>query len=177
VRKAADAELPDKVAMVTAASEGLGYACALRLAEAGCRVAICGRRANVLDAARAEIERRAQGEVCAVPADLTRPDQIEGFVRRATERFQRVDILVVNTGHIPYGGLDDLREEEWYAAFELILMSAVRLCRLVTPLMRGHGGWGYRLHHLGSRERIGAPAPALERHAGRRGCLSEIAVA
>jgi 3-oxoacyl-[acyl-carrier protein] reductase len=125
--------------MVTAASEGLGYACALRLAEAGCRIAICGRRANVLDAARAAIQRRAGGEVCALPADLTQPDQIDAFVRHATARFERVDILVVNTGHIPYGGLHDLHERDWYAAFELILMSAVRLTRLVTPLMRGQG--------------------------------------
>jgi 3-oxoacyl-[acyl-carrier protein] reductase len=140
VREAADTDLSDKVAMVTAASEGLGYACALRLAEAGCRVAICGRRASVLDAARAQIEQQVKREVCAVPTDLTRPDQIDRFVRHATERLQRVDILVVNTGHVAYGGLGDLPEEEWYAAFELILMSAVRLCRLVIPLMRQHGG-------------------------------------
>src|SRR5436190_21166386 len=125
--------------MVTAASEGLGYACALRLAEAGCRIAICGRRADVLQTARAEIERRAGTEVHATAADLARAEQLEAFVRETTRRFDRLDVLVVNTGHVPYGQLDDLREDDWYGAFELVLMSAIRLCRLVAPVMRAQG--------------------------------------
>jgi 3-oxoacyl-[acyl-carrier protein] reductase len=137
--RTAGADFEDKVAMVTAATEGLGYACALRLAEAGCRVAICGRRAAVLEAARTEIERRAGTEVYAGSVDLARADQLEAFVRETTRRFDRLDILVVNTGHVPYGHLDDLREEDWYGAFELVLMSAVRLCRLVAPVMRAQG--------------------------------------
>lgn len=136
-----DLGLQGKTALVTAASEGLGLACALRLAEAGCRVAICGRRADALDRARAEIERRAGvAEACGVPADLTNQEAIERCVDAVGERFGRLDILVVNTGHIAYGGLEDLSEEHWHEAFELILMSAVRLSRLVVPRMRSQGG-------------------------------------
>jgi len=129
-----------RVALVTGASEGLGFACARRLAEAGCRVSICARRPDVLERARTEIERRAAVPVCAVPTDLVRPEQIEALVRETHRRFGRLDILVVNPGGvIPYGGLDELKEEDWYFAFELLVMSAVRLTRLAVPLMRAQG--------------------------------------
>jgi 3-oxoacyl-[acyl-carrier protein] reductase len=134
-----DPHLRGKAALVTAASEGLGFACALRLAEAGCRVAICGRRPDILERARSEIARRAGAEVCAVPADLTRPEQIEMFVAEARRQFARLDVLVVNTGHIAYGELEDLEEDRWYEAFELIVMSAARLSRMVVPVMRAQG--------------------------------------
>jgi 3-oxoacyl-[acyl-carrier protein] reductase len=134
-----DLGLRGKAALVTAASEGLGLACAVRLAEAECRVAICGRHRDALDRARAEIERRTGVEVVGVPADLTDLEAIERCVRLVAERFGRLDVLVANTGHIAYGGLEDLSEDHWHEAFELILMSAVRLSRLVVPRMRAQG--------------------------------------
>ena len=137
--QSSDLGLRGKAALVTAASEGLGLACALRLAEAGCRVAICGRRPDALDRAREEIERRGGGEVLSVPADLTNPEALERCVALAGERFGRLDILIVNSGHIAYGGLEDLSEAHWHEAFDLILMSAVRLSRLVVPRMRTQG--------------------------------------
>ncbi|MBI4276847.1 MAG: SDR family oxidoreductase [Armatimonadetes bacterium] len=132
--------LAGKAVIVTAASQGMGFACAMRLAQAGCRVAICGRRADALERARAEIAGRAGADVFALPADLTRADQVARFATEATARFGRLDILVVNTGHIPYGGLEDLTEVQWYEAFELILMSAVRLARHAAAVMRAQGG-------------------------------------
>jgi 3-oxoacyl-[acyl-carrier protein] reductase len=137
--RSSDLGLQGKAALVTAASEGLGLACALRLAEAGCRVAICGRRPEALDRACEDIERRAGVDVFGVPADLTNPAAIERCVGLVGERFGRLDVLIVNTGHIAYGGLEDLSEEHWHEAFELILMSAVRLSRLVVPRMRAQG--------------------------------------
>lgn len=136
----ADLGLQGKAALVTAASEGLGFACAVRLARAGCRVGICGRRADVLDRARMEIERRAGADVLAMPADLAQREAIERCVDAVAGRFGRLDILVANTGHIAYGGLEELVEEQWRHAFDLILMSAVRLSRLVVPRMRTQGG-------------------------------------
>ena len=93
----------------------------------------------MLEAARAAIEQRAATEVYAVPADIAQAAQLERLVRETAQRFDRLDILVVNTGHVSYGDLDDLAESEWYAALELVLMSAVRLSRLVVPLMRARG--------------------------------------
>jgi len=128
-----------KTGLVTGASEGLGFACALQLAREGCRVAICGRRPDVLDRARAEIERDSGMDVLAVRADLTNPDQIDALIQQTHRRFGRLDLLVANPGgHLPYGGLE-LTERQWYAAFDLIIMSAVRLVRNVVPLMKAQG--------------------------------------
>lgn len=134
-----DLELKDKVALVTAASEGLGLACALRLAEAGCSVAICARRQDVLQHAQNEIKRATGSEILAVPTDLTKAEAIQSFVKAVHSQYGRIDVLVANTGHIPYGGIFELDDSQWYNAFDLLLMSMVRLARLVAPLMQEQG--------------------------------------
>ena len=78
-------------------------------------------------------------DVLAVRADLTNPDQIDALIEQTHRRFGRLDLLVANPGgHLPYGGLE-LTERQWYAAFDLIIMSAVRLVRNVVPLMKAQG--------------------------------------
>ncbi len=129
-------EFEGKVALVTAASQGLGYACALRLAQMGCAVAICARRVTVLAAAKDEITASTGRDVLAKQADLTDVDALGSFVDYAYARFGRIDILVANSGHIPYGGLFELEEPQWYEAIELLLMSYVRLSRQVIPIMQ-----------------------------------------
>ena len=98
------ATLAERTGLVTGASEGLGFACALQLARAGWRVAICGRRPDILDRARAEIERDSGMDALAIRADLTDPDQIEALIEQTHRRFGRLDLLVANPGgHPPYG--------------------------------------------------------------------------
>ena len=134
-----DLGLEGKVAVVTAASEGLGLGCAERLAQEGCHLAICSRRAESLAAARLRIDAAGPGEVLARQADLASANDVTRFAAEVADAFGRVDILVINSGHIAYGGLEDLTEEQWYEAFELLLMSAVRLARGVLPLLRKAG--------------------------------------
>jgi 3-oxoacyl-[acyl-carrier protein] reductase len=134
-----DLGLIGKVALVTAASEGLGYACAIRLAEEGCAVAICGRRPDVLEEARSKLA-SAGHNVVAVQADLTEASQLENLVAQVLARFGRIDILVVNSGHVDYGGLEDLTDAQWQSAYDLILMSVVRLTRACIPAMRANKG-------------------------------------
>jgi 3-oxoacyl-[acyl-carrier protein] reductase len=131
--------LQGKVTLVTASSEGLGLACAERFAAEGCSVALCGRRVDVLENARAKL---AKGgcDVLAVPADLAVAGEIENFVAQVKACFGRIDILVVNSGHADYGGLEDLSDAQWQHAYDLFLMSAVRLTRAVIPLMRTNKG-------------------------------------
>ena len=129
-------EFEGKVALVTAASQGLGYACALRLAQAGCSVAICARREKVLAAAKDEITASTGSDVFAKQADLMDADALGTFVDAAYARFGKIDILVANSGHIPYGGLFELEEQQWYEAIDLLLMSFVRLSRRVVPMMQ-----------------------------------------
>ena len=135
-----DLGLEGKVALVTAASDGLGLACAEHLAAAGCKVAICARGADRLDAAAGRIREQGAGEVLGVAADLADGHAPDRLMQAVLDRFGRLDILVANSGHIPYGGLEDLSEADWYHAFELLLMSAVRLARLTIPAMRRAGG-------------------------------------
>ena len=135
-----DLGLRGKVAMVAASSKGLGYGIARKLAHEGVLVSIGSRtEAEVHDAAEALIE-ETDGEVLANVLDVSDPDSIVQWVEKTTDAFGGVDILVVNAGGPPTGNFDDFKDADWQAAFELTLMSAVRLIRAVLPSMREAGG-------------------------------------
>ncbi len=134
-----DTGLKGKVAIVCAASQGLGRATAVALGGEGAGVAICARGEAALGAAADEI-RAAGGEVLAVTADLTRGEDIERLVARTVEALGGVDVLVTNAGGPTSGTFDTLTEADWRAAIELTLMSVVRLCVAVVPHMRRRGG-------------------------------------
>lgn len=135
-----DLGLEGKVALVTAASNGLGLACAEHLAAAGCKIAICARRADRVEAAADRIREQGVGDVLGVEADLRDAHAGDRLMQAVLDRFGGLDILVANSGHVAYGGLEELSEADWYHAFELLLMSAVRLTRLAIPVMRRAGG-------------------------------------
>src|SRR5262245_65499082 len=135
-----DLGLDGKTALVTAASEGLGFACAARLVKAGLAIGICVRRAGQLSAARDRLKRDAAHDVLALQADIADLQSVERLVAQVLQQFGRLDILVVNSGHVAYGSLEELTEQQWHEAFELLLMSAVRLARLVIPAMRANKG-------------------------------------
>lgn len=139
-------ELKNRVAMIAAASKGIGKACALALAAEGCKVSICARNLVELDIANAELA--ASGEVLAVPADVSIPTDLAYWHIRTLERFGHVDILVTNTGGPPVARFMDLTDENWHAGVESTLMNVVRLSRLVIPGMQDRK-WG-RIIHLTS---------------------------
>lgn len=131
-----DLGLRGHVAVVAAGSRGLGKAIARGFAAEGAHVAICARNEATLRAAASEIG----AGVLAVPADVTKPDDVDRFIRTAMERFGRIDVLVNNAGGPPSKPFTDITEEEWWAGIGLNLMSTVRLCRQVIPHMRAQGG-------------------------------------
>jgi len=133
--------LTGKTALVTAASKGMGKACALGLAAEGARVVMCARTEVDLQAAAEEVRNKTGAQVVAMPADVTRVDQVKALVARAHEAFGGVDILVANAGGPPRGYFDELSDEQWYGAFEVSLLSVVRLVREVLPSMRQRR-WG-----------------------------------
>src|SRR4051812_23432082 len=98
-----DLELGGKVAMVAAASKGMGRATALGFAREGARVSICARTAEDLERTAQEIAEQTGAEVIAVPADMTRPDDIQRWVDATIARFGGIDILVGNAGGPPRG--------------------------------------------------------------------------
>ena len=131
-----DLGLKDQVALVTAASRGLGAAVARRFALERASVVLCARElAHAQETAR-RIAEETSAEVVGLQADVTVPTDVEALVRQTVERFGRIDILVANAGGPPAGTFETLRPEQWEQAAQLTLMSAVRLCYAVVPHMK-----------------------------------------
>ncbi len=136
-----DLGIRGKVAAVAAASQGLGFAAALKLSQEGARVFICSRDQEHIDAAAERIVAETGGEVSAHVADVSRASEAVGFVEGAAEKFGRVDILVTNAGGPPPGGFDDVGLGELEKAFRLTLESAVAMMNTAIPRMRAEK-WG-----------------------------------
>lgn len=131
--------LVGKRALVTAASRGLGRAVAELLISEGCRVCITSSSPAAIEAAARDMS-RGGGEVHAMAADLGSDLDCAQIVQWATETLGGLDILINNTVGPPTGGVLELDDDQWRDAFELILMSALRLSRAAIPLMRAGGG-------------------------------------
>ena len=136
-----DLGLQERVAIVAAASKGLGKAVALGLAHEGARVALFSRDEAQIRAAGDEIRRETSADVLPLAADVTREEDLRRVVDATLERWGRIDILFNNAGGPPPGRFEDFGDAEWQKAFELNLLSTIRLTRLVLPSMRERR-WG-----------------------------------
>lgn len=132
--------LTGKVALVTAASKGLGLASALGLAREGCDLAICGRDEATLTAAADRIRQETGRKLLAIPADVSRAEDVQKLLDATFATYGGVDILVSNTGGPPTGQFMDFDDAAWQKAFDNLVMSAVRLSRGVIPSMKARGG-------------------------------------
>jgi len=144
-----DLGIAGRVAMVAASSKGIGRAVAAALLGEGCRVSICARTAEQLEAAREEMAAAAPiTEVLGVPCDVTKEKDLAAWHAATVSRFGPIDILVTNSGGPPAARFLDLTEAQWREGIEGTLFNVVRLCRLVLPEMRKRR-WG-RIVHLTS---------------------------
>jgi len=135
-----DLGLAGCVAIVSGSSSGMGRAAALSLAREGCSVTLFARRQELLDEAVAEIQALGSGaQAFAVAGDSTDPAALRAAVDGTLERFGKIDIVVNNTGGPPAGGFEDFDDDGWRAAWELTLMSTLRLTRLALPELRKSG--------------------------------------
>jgi 3-oxoacyl-[acyl-carrier protein] reductase len=130
-----DMGITDRVALVTGASRGLGFAAAKALRAEGCRVAICGRDAQRLADAAAQLD------AVRIVADMSDPDGPARVVYDTVEALGPVEILVANAGGPTPGGFLAVDEADWERALQQNLMGTVRLIRAVLPSMRERG-WG-----------------------------------
>jgi 3-oxoacyl-[acyl-carrier protein] reductase len=133
--------LEGKVALVAAASRGLGRAVAEELAAEGASLVLCARAAESLTEAGEQIERTTGAAVLGVAGDVSSSADVSRIVASALERFGRVDILVTNAGGPPAGTFESLSAEDWEAATRLTLTSVLNLTRAVLPGMRERR-WG-----------------------------------
>src|SRR5687768_13056235 len=134
-RPVMDLGIRNRVAMVAAASKGLGRAAAAALAREGCRLSVCSRSTPDF------------GDL-AVACDVSNGDDLQRWFDATLAQFGQVDILVTNTGGPPAAPFLELTEEQWRLGIDSTLMNVVRLCRLVIPDMQKRK-WG-RIVHLTS---------------------------
>jgi 3-oxoacyl-[acyl-carrier protein] reductase len=133
-----DLGLKDKVALVTAASKALGKAVAREFASEGAQVVMCAR-SELVNAAADEIRKETSANILPLRVDVTKQAEIDAMVGSTINQFGRVDILFINAGGPKPGDFLFLTPEDWEAAVNLTLMSAVRLCYAVVPQMLEQG--------------------------------------
>ena len=129
-------ELKDKIAVVTGASAGLGRAIAFGFAREGAKVAISGRRQEVLEETAMELKRETQANVLTFVGDMTQIENVTAFVNQVVDEWNTIHILVNNVGQATRGRLESLCQRDWQQTFEVNLLSAVHCTSQVVPVMK-----------------------------------------
>jgi len=131
--------LKDKTVLVAASSKGLGFAIARALAEEGANISIGSRSLRNISKAAELLKKETGVSVLASELDVTNDKSIEEWTRESLRHFGSIYGLVVNAGGPSPGTFDELTEDSWKSAYELTLMSAVRMIRHALPSMRENG--------------------------------------
>ena len=127
--------LKGKVVAITGGSEGIGRAMAARFAQEGAKVAICARRADVLNAFADEL-RKSGADVLAVVADATKPGDPERFIEETVKRFGRIDVVVNNAGGTGQQPFDKVDDKAWQADLDVKVFAHIRTARAAVPHMK-----------------------------------------
>lgn len=136
-----DLGLNNKIALVTAASQGLGKATALSIANEGATVIICSRDKEKISKSARDIKEQTGSEIYFFQTDLSNKEDINKMVEDIIKKHGRVDILINNTGGPKAGFFDEISDDDWVSTFESTFLSAVRLTRAVLPSMK-RNKWG-----------------------------------
>lgn len=136
-----DLRIEGKVALITAASKGLGKAVATQLASEGANVIICSRNLDSLQKTKSEIETKTNVKISIVACDVTNEKQVKQMIDSVIQEFGTIDILVTNAGGPPAGSFSDFNVDDYRKAVELNLLSTISLCQKVIPLMQKQK-WG-----------------------------------
>lgn len=135
-----DLNLKDKVVMIAAASKGMGYATAMACAREGAIVSMGSRNRDAIEAAAEQIRQETGARVKAYTFDASDGKSIAQWAQATLDELGPISGLLVNAGGPPAGPFDSLSDDDWQSAFELTLLSAVRMIRAVVPSMRASGG-------------------------------------
>jgi 3-oxoacyl-[acyl-carrier protein] reductase len=139
-----DLGLKGRYALVAAASSGLGLAVATTLAAEGAHVSICGRDPARLARAHATVDAAGPGEVISTPVDLRDDDAAAAWVRDTAAVFGGLDVVVTNSGGVPFGPVDAFELPAYRDAVDANLFPHVSITLAALPLIRV-GGWGRML--------------------------------
>ncbi|GMA08319.1 3-oxoacyl-ACP reductase [Tetragenococcus halophilus subsp. flandriensis] len=135
-----DLQLKGKNALVLASSSGLGKAIAQELANEGANVMLTSRSEDKLKSAKSDIEKTAKGSVSYAVLDQTKHESLENVVKATKETFGSISILVNNSGGPSAGKFEDFADDDWQQAFELTLLSYIRVIRLVLSDLKENKG-------------------------------------
>ena len=135
-----DLGLDDTAAVCTAATSGLGLASATAFAREGADVAVCGTTPAHVDDAREQLRAAGDGDVIAVEADITAPDEVRALIEQAVDEFGGLDHLVTSAGGPPSGTFAETDERDWYEAYDMLVMSYVWATRAARPHLADGGG-------------------------------------
>jgi 3-oxoacyl-[acyl-carrier protein] reductase len=152
-----DLNLQGKVALVVASSQGLGKAIASQLVKEGAHVMLTSRDEAKLQGVKEELAQLGAGKVSYHRADITNVEDIKNLVQVTRDTFGKIDILVNNAGGPPGGTFEQFSDEDWQKAFELNLLSYIRVIREVLPDLKQQGG---RIINIASSS-IKVPIPGL----------------
>jgi 3-oxoacyl-[acyl-carrier protein] reductase len=134
--------LENKVALVTAASKGIGFGTAKILAQEGCKVVICSRSKDEIEKTGEAISKSTGNKnILAIPVDITNESEIDRALNVVKGEFGSIDILAYNTGSPKVSPFLELSNEDWNQGVKLLLMSAVWLAKRVIPSMK-EKKWG-----------------------------------
>lgn len=134
-----DLGLKGKVALVAASSKGLGYGVAKALAAEGAKVSLCSRSADAVSAAANTLAEDYGAETLASACDVRQLGDIQAWVDKTVAAWGQIDCLLVNAGGPPAKTVKELSEADWQAAFELTLLSSVRMISCALPAMNAGG--------------------------------------
>ena len=151
-----DLNIKDKVFLVAASSKGLGYGIVQELARNGSKVSIGSRNFSHVENAVMRLREESNAVVHGSVLDATEGTSISQWVKDSVKVFGRIDGLVVNAGGPPTGRFENFNDADWQSAFNLTLMSAVRMIREALPYMRtGNGGSVLTITSMSVKEPIG----------------------
>lgn len=131
-----DLGLKNKVALVTGASKGLGYATAKQLAMEGAKVVINSRNKDKLSQAESNLAKISRQSIKAIAGDVTSSIFVLELIKETIQSMGGLDILITNCGGPPPGGFEDLKEADWQTAFESTFLSHLRLIQAALPYLK-----------------------------------------
>lgn len=127
--------------MITGASQGIGRATAESFAAEGCKLAICSRTPQSIEAAADDIRKKYGAEVLAQALNVSNAEQVKKFIAEVAAKFSKIDICVANAGGPPAKGFLATTQEDWQTALDQNFLSAVYLAQQVIPHMQKQK-WG-----------------------------------